>query len=382
MKVCLWGDIAGALKGKTSGGSELQTALLAKVLAKAGNEVVVIDYETPEDFVTEEGVKVFGIRNWNNGIKLLRVVTHRLPALYRALKKQDADIYYCRMRDFMHYIVFRASRKVNGKFILAMASDLDAMDLSQRVKHFYLPNIGYGSGLWLVFNGFMIELVHPWLLRNADMVFVQHHGQKEILKMKGIASTLYPNLIEADRFPEYANRKHRDFVYVGWLDKRKGFSEFFELINRSPQQTFKIIGPPRDKTGRFYYNKLKEFPNVQLLGALPHKETLRHIADSRALISTSPMEGFPNIFIEAWAYGVPVLSLYFDPGGIIRRENLGKVADGDIILLQKYMEETQYSDEFACRARSYVENNHLINTGKINQTDALFKILADKERQA
>ena len=34
MKICFWGDIAGALTGNTSGGGELQIALLAKALAR------------------------------------------------------------------------------------------------------------------------------------------------------------------------------------------------------------------------------------------------------------------------------------------------------------------------------------------------------------
>ncbi len=41
MKICFWGDIGKALSGNTSGGGELQIALLARALAKAGHEVVV-----------------------------------------------------------------------------------------------------------------------------------------------------------------------------------------------------------------------------------------------------------------------------------------------------------------------------------------------------
>ena len=45
MKICFWGNIGRALKGRTSGGGELQIALLAKALAKGGHEVVLLDYE-------------------------------------------------------------------------------------------------------------------------------------------------------------------------------------------------------------------------------------------------------------------------------------------------------------------------------------------------
>lgn len=380
MKICFWGDVAGALKGNTSGGSELQTALLSKALARAGHEVVVIDYETRNDFVTSDGIKILCIKGWNNGLRYIRIFTHRLPRLYSTLKNQKADIYYCRMRDFTHYLVFRASRKTNAKFILAMASDLDAMGLKMRLKHYYFPNIGYGSSLWWFFSGILIEIVHPWLLRRSDIVFVQHEGQEKILFRKGIKSQLYPNLIDLTQIMLIKDPTHKDFIYVGWLDKRKGFSEFFEIIKRSPFHTFKIIGPPRDKTGKFFYEKLKNFPNVSLLGVLSHSDTLFHIANSRALISTSPMEGFPNIFIEAWACGIPVLTLYFDPGGVIKKEDLGRVADGNIDLLLKYMAETEYSECFAGRAKSYVENNHVLNESKIGNTSSLFYELIKSDK--
>jgi hypothetical protein len=38
---------------------------------------------------------------------------------------------------------------------------------------------------------------------------------------------------------------------------------------------------------------------------------------------TSPAEGFPNSFLEAWSYGLPTITC-FDPDGIITRERLGE----------------------------------------------------------
>ena len=65
MKICTWGDVASALEGKTSGGGELQIALLAKALAKSGLEVIVIDLMAKKDFVTDDGVKVFQIKGYD-----------------------------------------------------------------------------------------------------------------------------------------------------------------------------------------------------------------------------------------------------------------------------------------------------------------------------
>ncbi len=369
MKICFWGSISGALTGKTDGGSELQIALIAKSLVRSGHEVVIIDYKTNEDFVTEDGIKVFKIDGWNDGIRVIRTITHRIPQLYRSLKKQKADIYYCRIRDFRHILVYWAARKVNAKFILHMASDLDTMNFRMRWENYYLTE---SIGLWWFFSGILVEIVYPWLLRNADLVLVQHEGQKNILLKKNIKSVVFLNIFDLSGIPDLSNQIHKDFVYVGWLDKRKGFIEFFELVKKAPLYTFKVIGPPRDKTGFLYFEKLKSFPNVSLLGELSHSDTLIQIANSKALISTSRMEGFPNVFIEAWACGIPVISLIVDPGSVIEKEGLGEIAHGDLNIMLHALANTRNTSDFANKAKAYVENNHAFNANKTKEINKLF----------
>ena len=298
MKVCFWGNIGKALTGTTSGGGELQIALLAKALARGGHEVVVLDYENTKEFQTDDGIKVYPIEGWDKGIRLIRTFTHRIPRLYSSLINQNADVYYCRISDFRHVLAWAAARKVKAKFILGLAADLEIMNFRMRWKYYYQTHL---RNLWVFFDGFLIEIVYPLLLRKSDYVFVQHEGQKQLLLKKGIKSILFPNLIDLSQIPLIPNPTHDYFIYVGWLDKLKGFTEFFEIVKKSPAYSFMVIGPPRDKTGHKYYEKLKSFKNVSLKGKLNHTDTLRYIASARALISTSHMEGFPNIFIEAWA---------------------------------------------------------------------------------
>jgi glycosyltransferase involved in cell wall biosynthesis len=92
------------------------------------------------------------------------------------------------------------------------------------------------------------------------------------------------------------------------------------------------------------------------------------------------MEGFPNIFIEAWACGIPVLSLSFDPGDVIAKEGLGEVAKGDIDELVKDMQNVEDSEEFAIKAKEYVEQNHVINDKKIAEISSLFTSLYNSKK--
>lgn len=372
MKICTWGEVAGALRGETKGGGELQIALLAKAMARAGNEVTVIDVNIEEDFITEDGIKVFHIKGYNDGIKVFRFLTHRMPRLYSSLKAQNADVYYCQIRDFRHILAYWAARKTKGKFVLQLASDLDAKGLKMRIKHDYLTHF---DGLFWFFKVLMIELIFPHLVRNADLVLVQHEGQKQDLLKRGIKSVIFSNLIEMNNIPEENDPVQKDFCYVGALDSRKGFAEFYELVLKAPFASFKVIGQPRDRTGYLYFDKLKTFNNVTLFGGQSHSQTLAHILNSRALISTSPMEGFPNIFIEAWACGIPVLSLSFDPGGVIVQEQLGEVANGNLDTLVEQMNKIQNTPEFARKAKEYVQKNNVLNDDKIRFTNTLFSDL-------
>ena len=375
MKVCFWGKIADALKGETGGGGELQIALMAKTLAALGHEVVVVDLNITDEFITDEGIRVCPVKGYNKGLKILRTLTHRLPGLYRTFVGIKADVYYCRIREYRHIIVYMAAQKVKAKFILGLASDLDILSIRKRWKHFYSMNV---KDLWGVFNGIVGEIVYPFLLRKADWVLVQHEGQKELLRKRKIESIIFPNVIDTNAFDLVLKPEKKDFVYVGSLDTRKGFVNFFKLVQCSPTISFRVIGTPRDDTGSHFYEKLKVMNNVVLTGRLSHKETIRQISNSKALISTSPMEGFPNIFIEAWACGVPVLSLYVDPGGVIEREDLGVIVNGNLKSLQSAINKFTISNGFANRAISYIQRNHELNQDKINRLQLIFDSVYSK----
>ena len=369
MRICFWGYVANALKGTTGGGAELQIALMAKTLAALGHEVVVVDLDITEEFITGEGVRVCPVEGYNKGIKMLRTLTHRLPGLYSTFVGIKADIYYCRIREYRHIIVYMAARKVKAKFILGLASDLDILSIGKRWRHFYSSNV---KDLWGVFNGIIGEMVYPFILRNADCVLVQHEGQKATLRKKNIESVVFPNVIDISAIEPVLEPEKKDFVYVGSLDRRKGFVDFFKLVQCSQSLSFKVIGSPRDKTGSHLYEKLRGLDNVTLTGRLSHENTIRQISNSKALISTSPMEGFPNIFIEAWACGVPVLSLYVDPGGVIEKEGLGEIVNGNIGRLLTIMNAFSCINGFADRAKSYVQRYHALNNAKINEMNNLF----------
>jgi glycosyltransferase involved in cell wall biosynthesis len=73
--------------------------------------------------------------------------------------------------------------------------------------------------------------------------------------------------------------------------------------------------------------QLRSLPNVDYRGHVAPEQTLKVIGDASLLLSTSDGEGFPSVFLEAWAAATPVVSLQIDPDHKIRKDELGVVAD-------------------------------------------------------
>ncbi len=373
MKFCTWGNIASAIEGKPVGGGELQIAMLCKVLARSGHEVVLVDFNVEKDYVTKDGIKVVKVRGWDDGVRFIRFFTHRLPMLYRCLKEQEADIYYCQIRDYTHVLAYWAARRSKGRFVLQLASDLDALSLKMRMKYDYLTNLD--GGLWWFVKVPLNEIIFPQLVRKADLMLVQHEGQKEALARKGINSVIFYNLIDMTGLNINPDADRKSYCYVGSLDKRKGFPQFYELARMTPSVQFKVIGKPRDKTGEKFYKKIGSLKNVELFGKLSHSEAIDHISKSRGLVSTSPMEGFPNIFVEAWACGIPVYSLYFDPGSTIEKQKIGFNARGNIDELARLLMADEEQPGLKERAREYVLKHHALDGGKVKEINRLFEDL-------
>ena len=76
-----------------------------------------------------------------------------------------------------------------------------------------------------------------------------------------------------------------------------------------------------------YYTNIKKaafkIKNLKFLGFVPHEKINRYYQESSFLVNTSPSEGFPNTFLEAWGNSIPIITLGFDPDEIICKYKLG-----------------------------------------------------------
>lgn len=358
MKFCFFGHISDALRGRTPGGGELQVALLAKALALKGHEVVIVDPFAIESFVTSEGVKLINVPHWNKGIRGVRLFQYRIPALKKILAEQKADYYYVRLRSYLHLIPYLVSRKLKSKFIVAVACDLDILSLWTKIRYDYKPMIQFFT------LSLPNEIVFNYLLKRSDYITIQHTGQQLNSSSGKPKTILFPNIFNFSNITSGKNSDGEYFLYVGSLTVLKGSINLLRLLREIDRKNnkFVIIGKPKDSRSEKIYKELGKLENVILMGAVDHRKTMEMIANAKALISTSNFEGFPNIFLEAWATGVPVISLKVNPGNVIQRRGLGISCEGDLEKMKTSIESNATGNIERSNLTSYVSKYHDFHT--------------------
>lgn len=122
--------------------------------------------------------------------------------------------------------------------------------------------------------------------------------------------------------------------YVAWVGNIKH--------RKRPEQLLPLIAPLRaEGVDLIVVGAVTEDRYAQLLapdrvgeglhalGPLPLRDVLRVVAGARALVVTAREEGFSNVLVQSWWYGTPVVSLGYDPDGLIAGHGLGTVCGED-----------------------------------------------------
>ncbi len=328
-RICLFCQRAAKVfDGAVSGGAELQVALLARALAGAGYTVALVDPLFAGPPSTVDGVALVGVPGWQLGVRGLRFFTHRLPGLWKVLRSLRPVLFYVRGFSFLYLIPLAAARIGKAKFVLGTASDADLDSFSARFAALYRGK----KSLWDWISTVIPNEVGHWLLVDyADVVLVQHEGQEALARQKRITARICRNIAD-DRLcvEEGPVGPRNSVILIGTLSVYKGLDVLPAIVERLPECLFELVGKVTDSDGARIQKVLRNFPNVVLHGSMSRNETMKRLAAARILLNTSPCEGFPNTFLEAWTVGTPVVSLHVDPGGVLSREGLGVYCGSDI----------------------------------------------------
>ena len=166
-------------------------------------------------------------------------------------------------------------------------------------------------------------------LIGSSKIFLQHREQYAELPTRWQSKAyVVPGVVN---LPDVVTPHARRRPYVAWvgvLRQPKRPDLLIEIARRLPSVDFVVCGAPSSHRsppgyGERIIDDFKAIPNLRYLGHVPPDRAIEIIGDAALLLSTSDGEGFPSVFLEAWANGTPVVSLSIDPDRLIARKRLG-----------------------------------------------------------
>jgi len=99
---------------------------------------------------------------------------------------------------------------------------------------------------------------------------------------------------------------------------------------------------------------------LDFLGPLPLVGVNRLLSTSKLLVCTSEFEGFPNTFLQAWAYNVPVVSTV-NPSGFITEFGLGRVIEDEpqlLLAVREILDSNELYEQCQQNIKNYFTEHH------------------------
>jgi glycosyltransferase involved in cell wall biosynthesis len=307
-----YGAISGCKSGFI-GGVEWQTSLLARWLANRGHEVSFLTWDeggSAEEII--HGIRVIKICKQNGGLLGLRFFHPKWSRLLGALRKADAEVYYHNCGECVTGQIAIWCRRNQRAFVFTAANDTDCNP--------GLPEFKY----------FKDRVLYRMGLRMADRIVVQTETQRQmLLRGFGLNSTVIPMPCQRPADAPTQGRLMAPSNRVLWLARvcpQKRPDRLVELAECCPEFEFDMVGPHyQDPLSNKAVENANGLSNVTVHGPLPREQVQMLFSKTACFLSTSDYEGFPNTFLEAWSYGVPIIST-FDPDQVIVRHGLGSIA--------------------------------------------------------
>lgn len=299
------------------GGVEKQLVSLARGLVEEGLRVAFITYDHgQQDQEKLSGITVFKSFEPDGGYPGIRFVHPRMTLLWMAMKRVAAPI-YLQMGAGTETGQVAAGCCFGAKFVYLVASDADCDTELSMLSH-RRERILYRYGL-----------------RTADLVISQTQKQWHLLMDSFFQNSEVLPLpctwgISPDDYvaPSPAEPGKARILWVGRIIEIKRLEWFIDAAKQCPEMAFDVIGTPNVDSD--YYAMIQEraqdVANLTMHGRVS-AETIQELYEQASLLCcTSEIEGFPTTFLEAWNYGLPVVST-FDPDGIIYKNGIGCVVE-------------------------------------------------------
>jgi len=286
------------------------------------------------------------------------------PSKTRIYEQVDADVYCGFGVSPLTAEIAAFCHKSQKKFVLFAGSDIDFSLKYRPESREVNPCDSQGD-------------ICYYALMHADLILTQTETQRKLLlKRFGKEGVTLRNPVDLSgsfpRPPEGVN-PGKIALWIGKSDQIKRPEILLQLASVFPEIEFAMV-MNRSDPNIFQAVMQNKPPNVKVLEWVPLEEGEKLFARAFVLINTSLFEGFPNTFLQAGKYGVPLLSFQVDPEGFIERNACGIVAQGSFDQFAKGFDlirsDPAGHSRFARNIREYVERNHALED-KIEQLNQL-----------
>jgi glycosyltransferase involved in cell wall biosynthesis len=226
--------------------------------------------------------------------------------------------------------------------------------------------------------------MYKYGLHRADKIIVQTNKQKDLIKSEfGLESTVIPmpskgykaETVTSEQRLSQANPR---ILWVGRIDKVKRPNWLLDIAASFPQIAFDIIGAENTPSpyGLDISKRANELPNVTMHGRVQHDDMGKFYKHASLLCSTSKHEGFPNVYLEAWSTGLPIVST-FDPDSVIEKHNMGIIAkdrESLIEAIETLLKPTEHAKASEAALR-YFNQNHALDASMEKFSEAFKEVL-------
>lgn len=343
-RVIIWSIAISDLFDGNAYGIGVQLFFWAQVFVKHGWQVTSF---TSHDSFSKEGIHLKHTSHWGK----LELFHEWLSILWSLIIIRP------------QLVIFRgAARKVfpiavmtklfRTKFILFSASDTDFEKENE-----FIAGGSYNRMLWRK------------AVRKTKYIIVQNQYQKNTLQQNyGKVGRIIYNIWGKVEVPQLGFSDIRiDVVWVANFRRLKRAEWMVNAAKVMPDYNFILVGGPIKKDSSYYdeiEQESKLIPNLYFLGKKSFAETNAIISQSKIVCCTSTFEGFPNTFLQAWAYDIPVISTV-NPSELITTHRLGAIIETEEELqrqIRLLMQDNAMYREIKQNIHDYFTANHAADT--------------------
>ncbi|MBZ5497075.1 MAG: glycosyltransferase family 4 protein [Acidobacteriia bacterium] len=285
----------------------------------------------------------------------------------------DADVYMAHGNHDLTANLAYFCRRRGKKYIMVSGSDQDFVAAHEA-----------RTGSTDIYG--QLGFLMAYTIENADLLMVQSRRQAELAKTHfGRDAVVIPNPVDlAPRFPK-SSRAER-ILWVGKSDDRVKQPELFvDLARRKPEYEYlMIMSLAIDNVHRRILQKSQSLSNLKILTYVPYDEVEKHFAEARLLVNTSAFEGCPDTFLQAFKYGVPIVSLQVDPNGMFSEHGCGLVSGGDFDRLVEnvslLMSDERRYGQAGANCKTYLAGHHDKDVLIPKYREAMLNLLEDNQK--